>query len=134
MLQAGASSLPSSIPRRCSRRLTAASACSAPRFPCGSLPSIRAGIASCSWSTRTGIRALKDIKEKRYPLRVSVREDPTHSTLVLIDQAFALHEFTLKDIEAWGGRLVTCGGPFDDRRMTPLRGGELDGIFDEGIK
>src|SRR5437016_12501384 len=83
---------------------------------------------------RTGIRSLADIKEKRYPLRVSVREDPTHSTLVLIDQAFALHDFTLKDIEAWGGRLVVCGGPFDNRRMEPLRRGELDAIFDEGIK
>src|SRR5437016_9263266 len=83
---------------------------------------------------RTGIRSLADIKEKRYPLRVSVREDPTHSTLVLIDQAFALHDFTLKDIEAWGGRLVVCGSPFDDRRMEPLRRGELDAIFDEGIK
>jgi TRAP-type uncharacterized transport system substrate-binding protein len=83
---------------------------------------------------RTGVRSLRDIKEKRYPLRVSVREDPTHSTLVLIDQAFALHGFTLKDIEAWGGRLATCGGPFDERRMKALRGGELDAIFDEGIK
>ena len=54
---------------------------------------------------RTGIRSLADIKAKRYPLRVSVREDPTHSTLVLIDQAFALHGFALKDIESWGGRL-----------------------------
>ena len=83
---------------------------------------------------RTGIRALKDIKEKRYPLRVSVREDPTHSTLVLIDQALSLHGFTLRDIESWGGRLVVCGSPFDDRRMTSLRRGELDAIFDEGIK
>jgi TRAP-type uncharacterized transport system substrate-binding protein len=83
---------------------------------------------------RTGIRELKDIKEKRYPLRVSVREDPTHSTLVLIDQALSLHGFTLRDIESWGGRLVVCGSPFDDRRMMPLRRGELDAIFDEGIK
>src|SRR5260370_32397869 len=44
---------------------------------------------------RTGIHSLEDIKQKRYPLRVSVREDPTHSTLVLIDQAFSLHGFTL---------------------------------------
>jgi hypothetical protein len=29
---------------------------------------------------RTGIRSLADIKAKRYPLRVSVREDPTHSS------------------------------------------------------
>jgi len=83
---------------------------------------------------RTGIRSLRDIKEKRYPLRVSVREDPTHSTLVLIDQAFALHGFKLKDVESWGGKLVVCGSPFDTRRMEPLRRGELDAIFDEGIK
>jgi TRAP-type uncharacterized transport system substrate-binding protein len=83
---------------------------------------------------RAGIRSLRDIKEKRYPLRVSVREDPTHSTLVLIDQAFALHGFKLKDVESWGGRLVVCGSPFDTRRMEPLRRGELDAIFDEGIK
>ena len=83
---------------------------------------------------RTGIRSLADIKAKRYPLRVSVREDPTHSTLVLIDQAFALHGFALKDIESWGGRLVLCGGPSDIRRLEPLGRGEIDAVFDEGIK
>jgi TRAP-type uncharacterized transport system substrate-binding protein len=83
---------------------------------------------------RTGIRSLADIKAKRYPLVVSVREDPTHSTLVLIDQAFALHGFALKDLESWGGQLVTCGGPADVRRLEPLARGELDAVFDEGIK
>jgi TRAP-type uncharacterized transport system substrate-binding protein len=83
---------------------------------------------------RTGIRSLADIKAKRYPLCVSVREDPTHSTLVLIDQAFALHGFALKDVESWGGRLVFCGGPSDVRRLAPLARGELDAVFDEGIK
>jgi len=83
---------------------------------------------------RTGIRSLADIKAKRYPLRVSVREDLTHSTLVLIDQAFALHGFALKDIESWGGRLITCGGPSDIRRLEPMARGEIDAVFDEGIK
>jgi TRAP-type uncharacterized transport system substrate-binding protein len=83
---------------------------------------------------RAGIRSIADIKAKRYPLRVSVREDPTHSTLVLIEQAFALHGFTLKDIESWGGRLITCGGPSDIRRLQPLARGEIDAVFDEGIK
>jgi TRAP-type uncharacterized transport system substrate-binding protein len=84
---------------------------------------------------RTGIRSLTDLKAKRYPLRVSVREDPTHSTLVLIEQALALHGFSLKEIESWGGRLVTCGGPADARRrLEPLGRGEIDAIFDEGIK
>ena len=83
---------------------------------------------------RTGIRSLADIKAKRYPLRVSVREDPSPCTLVLIDQAFALHGFVLNDIEAWGGRLVFCGGPSDVRRLEPLARGEIDAVFDEGIK
>jgi len=83
---------------------------------------------------RAGIRSLADIKSKRYPLRVSVREDPTHSTLVLIEQAFALHGFALKDIESWGGRLILCGGPSDVRRLEPLARGEIDAVFDEGIK
>jgi TRAP-type uncharacterized transport system substrate-binding protein len=83
---------------------------------------------------RTGIHSLADIKSKRYPLRVSVREDPTHSTHVLIDQAFAMHGFTLKDIESWGGRLMLCGGPSDKRRLEPMARGEVDAVFDEGIK
>ena len=84
---------------------------------------------------RAGIRSLADIKDKKYPLRISVREDPTHSTLVLIEQAFALHGFTLQDIESWGGRIFTCGGPGDvPRRLEPLARNELDAVFDEGIK
>jgi TRAP-type uncharacterized transport system substrate-binding protein len=83
---------------------------------------------------RAGIRSLADIKAKQYPLRVSVREDPTHPTLVLIEQAFALHGFTLNDIESWGGKLITCGGPSDVRRLEPMARGELDAVFDEGIK
>src|SRR5262245_18596283 len=83
---------------------------------------------------RTRVRSLADLKAKRYPLQVSVREDLTHSTLVLIEQAFALHGFTLKDIEAWGGRLVLCGGPSDTRRLAPLARGKIDAVFDEGIK
>jgi TRAP-type uncharacterized transport system substrate-binding protein len=83
---------------------------------------------------RAGIRSLADIKAKKYPLKVSVREDPTHSTHVLIEQAFALHGFKLTDIEAWGGRLITCGGPSDVRRLEPMARGEIDAVFDEGIK
>ncbi len=71
---------------------------------------------------RAGIRSLRDIKDKKYPLRISVREDPTHSTLVLIEQAFALHGFTLPDIESWGGRIFTCGGPGDVRTQARAAG------------
>ena len=39
---------------------------------------------------RLGIKSLADVKAKRIPLRLSTREDPTHSTRCLIDQALAL--------------------------------------------
>jgi TRAP-type uncharacterized transport system substrate-binding protein len=84
---------------------------------------------------RTGISSVADIKAKKYPLHISVREDPTHSTIVLIDQILALHGITLADIENWGGKLVRCGGPGDERRrLEPMARGEIDAVFDEGIK
>ncbi len=77
---------------------------------------------------RTGIKSVADVQAKKYPLRLSVREDPTHSTIVLIEQIFALHGFTLADIESWGGKpwlapaldagLLPIG--FDDREYAAL--------------
>lgn len=82
---------------------------------------------------RTGIASLADIKARRYPLQVSVKEDPTHSTRVLIDQVLAFYGFQLADIESWGGRLHMSGSPSDARRMEPLQRGALDAIFDEAL-
>ena len=82
---------------------------------------------------RTGLRSLAEIKERRYPLQVSVKEDPTHSTRVLIDQVLGLHGFSLADIEAWGGRLHMSGSPSDVRRMEPMRAGTLEAVFDEAL-
>lgn len=82
---------------------------------------------------RLGFRSLADIKAAKYPLHVSVKEDPTHSTRVLTDQVLGLYGFSLADIVAWGGRLNVTGAPNDRRRMEPMRSGELDAIFDEGL-
>ncbi|HWO41493.1 MAG TPA: TAXI family TRAP transporter solute-binding subunit [Candidatus Eisenbacteria bacterium] len=82
---------------------------------------------------RTGLKSLADIQEKKYPLRLSIREDATHSTRVLLDQTLALYGITLKDIESWGGSLQLNGGPGDERRMNALKAGTIDAIFDEGL-
>lgn len=82
---------------------------------------------------RTGLRSLGEIKARRYPLQVSVKEDPTHSTRVFIDQVLSLYGFRLADIESWGGRLHFSGSPSDPRRMEPLRQGVLDAVFDEAL-
>lgn len=82
---------------------------------------------------RTGLKSLAEIKEKKYPLRLSIREDATHSTRVLLDQTLSIYGFTLSDLESWGGALQLNGGPGDERRMKALHDGTIDAIFDEGL-
>ncbi len=82
---------------------------------------------------RTGLRSLAEIKEKRYPLRLSIREDPAHSTRVLLEQTLSIYGFTLADLESWGGSLQLNGGPGDKRRLDALSAGTIDAVFDEGL-
>lgn len=80
-----------------------------------------------------GFGSLHDVKRAKYPLRISLREDPTHSTLVLIDQMLAHHGMSLAQIKSWGGSVHPIGGPGDVRRIAGIRDGSLDMILDEGI-
>ena len=80
-----------------------------------------------------GFRTLADVKKERYPLKISIREDPTHSTLVLIEQLLAFYGMSLADVESWGGTLQKVGGPGAKQRIEGLRAGTLDAVFDEGL-
>lgn len=82
---------------------------------------------------RTGLTSLQQLVERRYPLRLSIREDVTHSTRVLNDQVLACYGITVDDIVSWGGALQLNGGPGDQRRLAALHAGEIDAIFDEGL-
>ena len=82
---------------------------------------------------RLGVASLAEVAERRMPVRVSVREDATHSTRVLLDQLLPLYGFTLADFEAWGGSLQLNGPPGDSRRLHGIRDGSIDIVFDEGI-
>jgi hypothetical protein len=82
---------------------------------------------------RLGFRSLHDVKNARYPLKISLREDPTHSSVVLIDQLLALHGMSIAEIEAWGGRMQRVGPPGDRRRIAAIRDGSVDAVADEGI-
>jgi TRAP-type uncharacterized transport system substrate-binding protein len=82
---------------------------------------------------RTELTSLRQVKERRYPLRLSAREDATHSTRIILDQILALHGFGLDDVLSWGGRLDLVGAPGDPRRLQALDRGDLDAILDEGV-
>jgi hypothetical protein len=79
------------------------------------------------------MRSLQEVKERKYPLRVSIREDPTHSTRVLIDQLLPMYGFTLDELLSWGGTLQLNGPPMDRRRLAAIREGAVDIVLDEGI-
>jgi TRAP-type uncharacterized transport system substrate-binding protein len=87
----------------------------------------------CAFHPRTGIRSFSDLKAKRPALRLSIREDETHSTRGMVDQTLAAHGLSLAELESWGGTLQLNGGPGDARRMSELAAGTLDAIFDEGL-
>ena len=82
---------------------------------------------------RLGVTSLAEIAEQKPALRVSVREDATHSTRVLLDQLLPMYGFTLDDFVAWGGSLQLNGPPGDGRRLAGIADGSIDVVFDEGI-
>ena len=81
----------------------------------------------------TGITSLADIKARRMPAHLSIREDATHSTRVLLDQLLPMYDYKLQDVENWGGSLQLNGPPGDPRRLAAIREGSVDVVFDEGI-
>ena len=84
---------------------------------------------------RTGIRSLEELKKNRYPLRVSTREGGKyHSTLFAINEALRAYGLGFGEIEKWGGKILRVGNPSSKERKRQIENGELDAVFDEGLK
>ncbi|HZT06196.1 MAG TPA: hypothetical protein VFC51_04140, partial [Chloroflexota bacterium] len=83
---------------------------------------------------RTGLRSFEDIRERRYPLRLSVRGSHDPAVRLLVDQVLACYGFSLDDIGRWGGHVSydqeLGGGP---TRIGAFERGEIEAIFDEAI-
>lgn len=76
----------------------------------------------------TGLGSLQEIRDRRYPLRVSMRAQPDHSTYLVVNEVLGALGFSLDDILAWGGTLAHHSYPPD---VENVRRGEIDAIFDE---
>jgi len=82
----------------------------------------------------TGITSIADIRDKRYPLRVSLRGQRDHSVHLVTDQVFAAYGFSLSDITEWGGELrYTPGLPTAPGRLSAVESGELNAVIDEAF-
>lgn len=85
-------------------------------------------------ASSTGLRSLREVAERRVPLRVSLRSVRSHSLQTIVPHALQASGFSLEDIRGWGGdvRFDTVY-PYEPARIAAARAGELDAIFDEGV-
>ncbi|MGH7090592.1 MAG: TAXI family TRAP transporter solute-binding subunit [Stellaceae bacterium] len=101
-----------------------------------SFPSWDAAVLAVHEST--GITAIEQIRERRYPLRVSTR-DPVappfdeEATMFAVNTLIGAAGFSFDDIRAWGGSVSTVPRPSYPDRAEAVRSGKIDAIFDEGV-
>ena len=83
---------------------------------------------------KTGLQFLSDVAERRYPLRVSLRGQKTHSVHFMLKEVLAGVGFSLEDIISWGGEVrYDHGLPDAPNRLGAVERGEVDAIFDEAL-
>jgi TRAP-type uncharacterized transport system substrate-binding protein len=81
----------------------------------------------------TGLKTFTDIRDRKYPLKVSLRGQPDHSLHVIINHVLAAAGFSLDDIVSWGGRIrYDAGMAYGRNRIGAVDRGEIEAIFDEG--
>jgi NMT1-like family len=84
---------------------------------------------------KTELRSLREIRERRYPLRVSMRGQRDHALHPIIDEVLAAAGFSLDDIVSWGGQVRYDDGlPMKGNRFGAMQRGEVDMIIDEAVR
>jgi len=96
-------------------------------------------------SADTGLTTLDEVRERRYPLRVSLRGQIDHSNHFYTQQILSICGFSLDDIVSWGGHVRYDRGLPDGQglwndgsvkvptRLDAVQRGEINAIFDEAI-
>jgi TRAP-type uncharacterized transport system substrate-binding protein len=82
---------------------------------------------------RTGLTSFDDIREQKYPLRVSLRGPAGNSVPLVANEICKAHGFTLDDIVSWGGE-VSYFRRLPGARLVDIEKGEADAVFDEAVQ
>jgi TRAP-type uncharacterized transport system substrate-binding protein len=81
----------------------------------------------------TGLNSFSEIRQRRFPLKVSLRGQPDHSLHIIVDHVLAAAGFSLNDIVSWGGEVrYDAGMAYGNNRIGAVHRGEIHAIFDEG--
>jgi hypothetical protein len=83
----------------------------------------------------TGLKSLHEIRERRYPLRVSMRGQKDHALHPVVHEVLKTAGFCLDDIVSWGGQVRYDDGlPMKSNRFGAMERGEIDMIIDEAVR
>ena len=81
----------------------------------------------------TGLKSIADIRERRFPLKVSLRGQSDHSLHIIVNHVLFAAGFSLDDIVSWGGEVrYDAGMAYGTNRIGAVQRGEIHAIFDEG--
>jgi len=84
---------------------------------------------------RTGVKSLREIRERRLPLRISMRGQRDHALHPVVKEVLATAGFSLDDVISWGGVVRYDDGlPLKDNRLGAMQRGEVDMIIDEAVR
>jgi TRAP-type uncharacterized transport system substrate-binding protein len=84
---------------------------------------------------KTGVKSLREIGEKKLPLRVSVRGQRDHALHPITHEVLKVAGFTLEEFVSWGGQVRYDDGlPIRDNRLGAMLRGEADMIIDEAVR
>jgi TRAP-type uncharacterized transport system substrate-binding protein len=83
----------------------------------------------------TGIQSLEDVKNQKYPLRISTRRRvKLQTTVYAIEEVLKAYGMSFRDIERWGGKIMEAPNPSGPDRKDHIQSGKADAVFDEGVK
>jgi hypothetical protein len=81
------------------------------------------------------VRSLEEIGEKKIPLRISTRRIFKYGHVCYaVQEALKAAGWGFSDVEKWGGSIYQAANPRDPKRLEGIRSGEINAVFDEGIK
>jgi NMT1-like family len=83
----------------------------------------------------TGLKSFQDIRERRYPLRVSMRGQKDHVLHSVVHEVLKSAGLSLDEIISWGGQVRYDDGlPQNDNRLGAVARGEVDMVVDEAVR
>jgi hypothetical protein len=83
----------------------------------------------------SGLNSFREIRDRRYPLRISMRGQRDHALHPIVDEVLAAAGFSLSDIVSWGGQVRYDNGlPQNENRLGAVERGEVDMVVDEAVR